>query len=299
MNVRKTYTLARSPRDPLGTVVNWFETNMFSQRQIALVTDIAETLGRPRRRWKPSRLAFAMPTTFLALVISCSTLYSQSPVPVYITGPGGSYNGKITTGGSYDPYTLNASRTVTDVVVNGSVTKIPLTFTRSLGSRFDTSIFGESKVAFLGSVWAINLEWQLEEVANTTGSTSPPSSWLLTAPSGDQYTFPSPNGQDNTWYFSSGGTGLQLTIDSTDGYPIVYLPDGSFIHFVLGINLNNMYFHVMRWTDPFGQSLTYRDTNVNNQYVRMVSEPGGRWIKYLIGESFDATQVSTSHASLK
>ena len=37
------------------------------------------------------------------------------------TGPAGIFNGNITTGCSYDPYTRNAMRSVTDIVVSGAV----------------------------------------------------------------------------------------------------------------------------------------------------------------------------------
>src|SRR5256885_7331293 len=42
------------------------------------------------------------------------------------TGPTGAFNGNVTTAGSYDPYTGNAKRSVTDLVVAGSVGGNPL-----------------------------------------------------------------------------------------------------------------------------------------------------------------------------
>ena len=42
------------------------------------------------------------------------------------TGPSGEYNGSITTGGSYDPYTGNAKRFVDDLTVTGSIGAYPL-----------------------------------------------------------------------------------------------------------------------------------------------------------------------------
>ncbi len=46
------------------------------------------------------------------------------------TGPSGMFNGNVSTGCSYDPYTGNATRSVTDIVVSGAVGKYPLAFTR-------------------------------------------------------------------------------------------------------------------------------------------------------------------------
>jgi hypothetical protein len=50
-------------------------------------------------------------------------------------GPAGGYNGSITTGGSYDPYTGNAKRFVDDLVVTGSLGAYPLKWTRALNTR--------------------------------------------------------------------------------------------------------------------------------------------------------------------
>jgi hypothetical protein len=51
------------------------------------------------------------------------------------TGVTGEYNGSITTGGSYDPYTGNAKRFVDDLSVTGSLGVYPLKWTRVLNTR--------------------------------------------------------------------------------------------------------------------------------------------------------------------
>jgi RHS repeat-associated protein len=51
------------------------------------------------------------------------------------TGITGEYNGSITTGGSYDPYTGNAKRFIDDLTVTGSVGAYPLKWTRILNTR--------------------------------------------------------------------------------------------------------------------------------------------------------------------
>jgi YD repeat-containing protein len=50
-------------------------------------------------------------------------------------GPAGEYNGSITTGGSYDPYTGNAHRVIDDLTVTDSLGAYPLKWTRVLNSR--------------------------------------------------------------------------------------------------------------------------------------------------------------------
>jgi hypothetical protein len=52
-----------------------------------------------------------------------------------LLGPTGEYNGSITTGGSYDPYTGNAKRLVDDLTVTGSLGAYPLKWTRILNTR--------------------------------------------------------------------------------------------------------------------------------------------------------------------
>jgi hypothetical protein len=52
------------------------------------------------------------------------------------TGVAGAFNGSITTGGSYDPYTGNASRVVEDLAVPGSVGAYPLKWNRVLNTRY-------------------------------------------------------------------------------------------------------------------------------------------------------------------
>ena len=51
------------------------------------------------------------------------------------TGVTGQFNGNVTTGGSYDPYTGNATRMVDDIIVPGSVGSYPLKWTRVITTR--------------------------------------------------------------------------------------------------------------------------------------------------------------------
>src|SRR6266487_616814 len=51
------------------------------------------------------------------------------------SGVAGAFNGQITTGCSYDAYTGNASRSVTDIAVAGGVGEYPLALVRTANSR--------------------------------------------------------------------------------------------------------------------------------------------------------------------
>jgi hypothetical protein len=79
-----------------------------------------------------SRL-YGLISCFLALAL-VSPLRSQvgNDNP---SGPAGIFNGNITTGCSYDPYTGNAMRKVTDITVAGAVGSYGLSFSRISNSR--------------------------------------------------------------------------------------------------------------------------------------------------------------------
>lgn len=71
----------------------------------------------------------------LSLCFPFPRLFEGAPGNDNPTGVMGDYNGSITTGGSYDPYTGNAKRFVTDLTVTGSVGAYPLKWTRILNTR--------------------------------------------------------------------------------------------------------------------------------------------------------------------
>jgi len=72
------------------------------------------------------------------------------------TSPTGDYNGTVTTAGSYDPFTGNAKREVTDLSVPGAVGAYPLKWTRILNTRN-----GIGGVLGAGGQWGHNYQWGL------------------------------------------------------------------------------------------------------------------------------------------
>ena len=105
-------------------------------------------------------LAKAGPLTLALAVASLSQLQAQvgnnNP-----TGVSGIFNGQVTTGCSYDPYTGNAHRTITDIVVAGAVGEYPLALTRTSNSRNAWgSAFG------LPGAWRHNYQWTIENVTH-------------------------------------------------------------------------------------------------------------------------------------
>src|ERR1044072_6395753 len=75
------------------------------------------------------------------------------------SGASGIFNGQVNTGCSYDPFTGNAMRSITDIAVAGAVGEYPLALVRTANSRAlsTTEVFG-----FAGG-WNHNYNWILED----------------------------------------------------------------------------------------------------------------------------------------
>jgi YD repeat-containing protein len=84
----------------------------------------------------------------LALFVPQFSRAAAAPGADNPLGPAGEYNGSITTGGSYDPYTGNAKRVVDDLTVTGSLGAYPLKWSRVLNTRNP-------------SPWTHNYQWGL------------------------------------------------------------------------------------------------------------------------------------------
>src|SRR5439155_8316600 len=100
------------------------------------------------------------------------------------TGVTGEFNGSVTTGGSYDPYTGNGKRFIDDLTVTGSVGAYPLKWTRILNTRGGTGPFGD------GGGWRHSYQWGL---------------WLKLIPSSCPPTCTC-DGPDGTIYYPDGRT---------------------------------------------------------------------------------------------
>ena len=85
--------------------------------------------------------ALALADLICALTASplCAQVGNQNPA-----GASGIFNGQVTTGCSYDPYTGNATRSITDIAVSGAVGEYPLALVRTANSRTPslTGVFG-------------------------------------------------------------------------------------------------------------------------------------------------------------
>src|SRR5437868_7985268 len=132
------------------------------------------------------------------------------------TGPSGQFNGNVTTAASYDPYTGNAKRSVTDLVVAGAVGSYPLAFGRISNSRAD--VMPDFQFGPSGN-WRHSYSWE----ADPSPVDDPTSYFSVHFPDGRWVTF-FPSASDNCW---RAGPGVPERFDSSG--PI--LPDGGKIEF--------------------------------------------------------------------
>lgn len=100
------------------------------------------------------------------------------------TGVAGQFNGNITTGCSYDPYTGNAMRSVTDMVVAGSVGAYPLAFSRISNSRQA----GSGSFGYAGG-WKHSYEWAINAAEESTHFNFHPTEYPVSFPDGRDETF--------------------------------------------------------------------------------------------------------------
>jgi RHS repeat-associated protein len=194
------------------------------------------------------------------------------------TGPSGVFNGNVTTACSYDPYTGNAKRSVTDIVVAGSVGSYPLAFTRTANSRFQS----EDQYQFgPGGTWRHNFNWRLSSYP-TLGTDYPQWYWVA-FPDGRIESLVS-SSSDTLFRAASGTADRFQPLDLGTMLAYLILPDGGKVEFAATPHFS-WYSH--RWNDyswqataiidPYGQrtTLSYNgDGSLNT-----IQEPAGRWIQ--------------------
>jgi RHS repeat-associated protein len=205
------------------------------------------------------------------------------------TGTSGQFNGNVTTGGSYDPYTANATRSVTDLVVAGGVGSYPLAFTRTMNSRYTVGVGNLPMFGAAGS-WLHSYQWTIDAVTvKKSGSVGLPAGYNVNYPDGRRISFsntnPLPSGNNDPDFRGSLGVRdrfIQLATGATECY--VRLPDGGKIWFHANISTTvsaGVYTTVYTFTfkgivDPYGQTTTITYPGDGSLTV---TEPAGRTIK--------------------
>src|SRR5262245_22969502 len=201
------------------------------------------------------------------------------------SGASGIFNGQAGACG-YDPYTGNATRSITDIVVSGVVGTYPLALVRTANSRAPsaTEVFG-----FAGG-WNHNYNWRMEDSARNVGPNFAPTSYTVDFPDGRVKTFKSVTWDTNCYRVraTNGGNASSAGVRERlqphgigDGYAYLLLPDGGKIQFQAERRTDPVGQYYYRYTataiiDPYGLSTSLVwDTANNIRRLRWVIEPSG------------------------
>lgn len=201
------------------------------------------------------------------------------------TGISGVYNGNVTTAGSYDPYTGNATRSVTDIAVAGGVGTYPLAFTRTMNSRY-TPGAGLLQFGASGS-WRHSYQWTMEPLVYQSGNpsnkwTAMPPSYVVNYPDGRRVSFSASN--NDTKFRAGPGVSdrFQQLSNVNGGDCYLLLPDGGKVWFVADVDreidedthvvTSTFTYQLMGIIDPYGQTTTIS----YGPNTMIVQEPAGR-----------------------
>jgi len=201
------------------------------------------------------------------------------------SGASGIFNGQAGACG-YDPYTGNASRSITDIVVSGAVGEYPLALVRTANSRAPsaTEVFG-----WAGG-WNHNYNWRMADSTRSGVQHFVPSSYTVDFPDGRVETFKYVT-WDTTCYrvratnggnASSAGVRERLQPHGVGGgYAYLLLADGGKVQFQAEERRDALGQYYYRYTataiiDPYGLSTSLVwDTTGNTKRLRWVIEPSG------------------------
>jgi RHS repeat-associated protein len=203
------------------------------------------------------------------------------------TGAASAFNGEVTTGCSYNAYTGNAHRSVTDMVIAGSVGAYPLAFTRVANSRYNASL----PVDFGGAGnWLHSYQWTIDSQYRTKNQ-GPPKSFTVNYPDGRRAVF-SPSSNGDPYLRGVPGVMERLNViwdSSTAGRCYLLLPDGGQVKFNITVTLYGDYnynFAVERIIDPYGLATTIATQSDGNT---LITEPAGRSIRVVFKQDPNAT----------
>src|ERR1044071_7831270 len=175
------------------------------------------------------------------------------------TGVTGEYNGSVTTGGSYDPYTGNAKRFIDDLTVTGSLGAYPLKWTRILNTR-NTSPCTHN---YQWGLWLRTYEYY--HFHDPPYAIEAPGG-QVTYPDGRILTFAQPQ-QPNVWFVDPSIAEVQdrlVPVPGEMGNFYLLMRDGGKVKFVRTDNNPNaetLHFIATQITDPYGlTTLLKRDS---------------------------------------
>lgn len=251
------------------------------------------------------------------------------------TGPAGQFNGNVTTGCSYDPYTANASRAITDMVLAGSVGTYPLAFSRVSNSRYG---LGQAWEFGDAGMWRHSYTWGIDGSEESQQVNFQPTQYPVYFPDGRIETF-IPSSSDPYFRAAAGVRERFIPLNVNTRLAYLVLPDGGKIEFLAtpysytqrepgppstptpdwvdrasiadddlppappqdapGTRYYGYHYRAQAIIDPYGlrTSLTYNSDGSLN----VIQEPGGRWIQLVyvqtpwINSSTGARDVVIDH----
>lgn len=200
------------------------------------------------------------------------------------TGPAGQFNGNVTTAGSYDPYTGNIVRSVTDISVAGAVGEYGLSLSRTWTSR---EVGG----------WRHSFSWNIRPVLRLPDGEPIP--YTVSFPDGRVLTF-GPPALGDAW---RAAPGTRERFNPNLCY--LLLSDGGKVQFSRtetkvetecvegrGCTTYRSYsFKVLAIVDPYGLRTTFTP-NADGSY--RITEPGGRWIQLTFTANGEVDAVEAS-----
>jgi RHS repeat-associated protein len=212
----------------------------------------------------------------LSLSRLCAQVGDNNP-----TGPAGIFNGQIETGGSYDPYTGNVRRVVTDIVVAGGVGTYPLALTRTYNSRLG----GGASFGYSG--WRHSYEWGIEDSPEATTANAPVT-YVINFPDGRHQTFTTSTVDPNYKRAALGTRERLQALNLSTMLVYLVLPDGGQVEFKatqnsewdpdLRVTLYWYSYVAQALIDPYGQRTTF--TLDGYSRLTKVTEPAGRYLQF-------------------
>jgi len=238
----------------------------------------------------PLRGALSRPFALCALYFALCTndLFAQvgnnNP-----TGISGIFNGQVNTGCSYDPYTGNATRSVTDIVVAGAIGDYPLALVRISNSRAPST----SEVFGWAGGWNHNYNWILEDSPTSNTANFQPKRYTVVFPDGRAETFRAVTwdsvyrvrpGADTPAQSTSAGVRERFSqLNLNNMYAYLNLPDGGAVEFRAQQHSANGHYYYKYYAtgiyDPHGQKTTFQSEVTPNGLRRRlvwVIDPSGQ-----------------------
>jgi RHS repeat-associated protein len=198
-------------------------------------------------------------------------------------GVTGDFNGAITTAGSYDPLTGNASRLVEDIVVTGSVGAYPLKWDRILNTRAKVlgAGFGQAGGWSHSYDWKLKINHRAEPTPAPPNSSPPPEGTpdgTISYPDGRTADLLRPWDPDGCDAGAVGlvGMGADRLMDRGGGSYDLLLADGGVVKFSGPVSGNVARPLAREIIDPYGRSTTLTWVNYR---LTQITEPAGRYLE--------------------